>query len=133
MASINKVMFLGNLTRDPELTYTATQTPVCKFGIAMNHKWGKGADQKEKVCFVDVTLFGKQAEATHKYMFKGSSVFVEGRLDFDSWDKRDGSGKAYKHSVMAEKVTFMGQPRGAQAPTPAPNTTSGVPDKEIPF
>jgi len=132
MPSINKVMIMGNLTRDPELTYTPKNTPVCKVGMAMNRKFG---DNQEEVTYVNVEIWGKQAEATNKYMHKGSSLFVEGRLKFSSWAAQDGS-KRQKLEVTAEKVTFMGQPRGTQNAAPAPAQapqSAGIPEDEIPF
>jgi len=127
MASFNKVMLMGNLTRDPELSYTPSQTPVCKFGIAMNRKFGKGDQQKEEVTYVNIECWGAQAESVNKYMHKGSSIFIEGRLKFSSWQAQDGSRKQ-KLEVTAEKVTFLGAPN--QANTPKNNA---VPEEEIPF
>src|SRR5664279_2543331 len=92
MANFNKVMLLGNLTRDPELRYLPSQTAVVEFGLAINRKYkGQDGSMKEETCFVDCQVFGKQAETLNKYCKKGNPLFVEGRLKFDSWTKQDGS------------------------------------------
>jgi single-strand DNA-binding protein len=108
MANFNKVMLLGNLTRDPELRYLPSQTPVVEFGLAINRKYyGQDKQLKEEVCFVDCQVFGKQAETIHKYCKKGNPLFVEGRLKFDSWTKQDGS-KASKLRVNVENFQLLG-------------------------
>ena len=108
MASFNKVMLMGNLTRDPQLSYLPSQTAVVDFGLAVNRKYtGKDGEKKESVCFVDCRAFGKQAETINKYLSKGRPVFVEGRLDFDSWTGQDGTKKS-KHRVTVENFQFLG-------------------------
>ncbi|MBE0535157.1 MAG: single-stranded DNA-binding protein [Phycisphaerae bacterium] len=107
MASYNKVILLGNLTRDPELRYTPNQTPVVEFGIATNRRWmGQDGQQKEETCFVDCNMFGKRAEVLNKYMKKGNPLFVEGRLSFDSWQAQDGT-KRSKLRVTIEDFQFI--------------------------
>ncbi len=107
MASYNKIMLIGNLTRDPELSFTPSQTPVVDFGLATNRKW-KGQDgvDKEDVCFIDCKAFGKQAETLNKYLSKGAAIFVEGRLQFNSWTAQDGT-KRSKHRVTVENFQFL--------------------------
>ena len=108
MANFNKVMLLGNLTRDPELRYLPSQTAVVEFGLAINRKYyGQDKQLKEEVCFVDCQVFGKQAETIHKYCKKGNPLFVEGRLKFDSWTAQDGS-KRSKHRVTVETFQLLG-------------------------
>lgn len=108
MASINKVLLLGNLTRDPQLSYTPNQTAVVDFGMATNRKWvGQDGSQREETCFVDCRMFGKRAEVINKYCKKGNPLFIEGRLTFDSWEAQDGS-KRSKLRVTVENFEFMG-------------------------
>ena len=108
MASFNKVILLGNLTRDPQLSYTPSQTAIVDFGIAMNRRW-KGPDgtEKEETCFVDCRMFGRRAEVINKYFKKGGPIFIEGRLTFDSWQGQDGS-KRSKLRVTVENFEFVG-------------------------
>lgn len=108
MASYNKIMLIGNLTRDPQLTYTPSQTAVVDFGLATNRKWtAQDGSQRDETCFVDCRAFGKQAETINKYLTKGRPVFVEGRLTLDSWTAQDGS-KRSKHRVTVENFQFLG-------------------------
>ncbi len=110
MANFNKVLLMGNLTRDPQLRYTPNQTAVVEFGIASNRKWkGQDGSMKEDTCFVDCVAFGKPAETLNKYMNKGGSIFVEGRLTFDSWTAQDGS-KRSRLRVTIENFQFLGSP-----------------------
>jgi single-strand DNA-binding protein len=148
MASYNKVLLLGNLTRDPQLSYTPNQTAVVDFGLATNRKWtAQDGSQREETCFVDCRAFGRMAENINKYMRKGRLLFVEGRLTFDSWTAQDGSKKS-KHRVTVENVQFMPGPGGPgpgpgaempeqgfdEAGPPQRGPGSGpVPDSEIPF
>ena len=120
MASYNRVILMGNLTRDPQLRYLPSNTAVCEFGLATNRRWrDKDGNQKEDVCFVDVSAFGRQAETINQYMTKGKPILIEGRLRFDSWTGQDGQ-KRSKLSVVAETFQFVGargdQPAGAGAP-----------------
>ena len=112
MANYNKVLLMGNLTRDPQLRYTPNQQPVCDFGLAINRKW-KGADGQmhEDVCFVDCTAWARQAETLSKYMTKGQPLFVEGRLSFRQWDGPDGK-KRSKLDVVVERFQFLGGGKG---------------------
>lgn len=123
MANFNKVIMAGNLTRDPQLSYLPSQTPVVEFGLATNRRWrGANGEQREETCFVDCRCYGKQAETFNQYMSKGQSVLVEGRLQFDTWEGPDGQ-KRSKHRVFVERFTFLGGPRGGaagQQPQPQP-------------
>jgi single-strand DNA-binding protein len=149
MANFNRVLLMGNLTRDPQLSYTPSQTAVVDFGLAVNRKWtGQDGSQKEETCFIDCRAFGKQAETINKYLTKGRPVFVEGRLTYDTWTAQDGS-KRSKHRVTVEGFQFMGggpgAPEGAagggagRAAPPsdggsAPSPEQGhPPEEEIPF
>ncbi len=100
--SYNKVIMMGRLTRDPDLRTIPSGTPVCEFGIAADSGWG----DNKKTCFIDVTVWGKQAEFVAKYFNKGDGIHLEGRLDFDRWEDKNGGGKRSKHRVTAERVTF---------------------------
>ena len=113
MANFNKVILLGNLTRDPQLSYLPSQTAVVDFGIATNRKWtGQDGQKREEVCFVDCRAFGKPAETINKYCKKGQPLMIEGRLTFDSWTGKDGT-KRSKHRVTVENFQFL--PAGARA------------------
>jgi single-strand DNA-binding protein len=103
MASFNKVILLGNLTRDPELRYTPSGTPVATFGMAMNRRSGQGDERKEEVCFVDIVVFGREAETASEYLSKGRQALIEGRLQWRSWEGQDGQ-KRSKHEIVAERI-----------------------------
>ena len=108
MANLNKIMLIGNLTRDPQLSYLPSQTAVVEFGLAVNRRWtGKDGEKREETCFVDCRAFGRQAENINKYLSKGRALFVEGRLTFDTWTAQDGS-KRSKHRVTVENFQFLG-------------------------
>lgn len=112
MANYNKVILLGRLTRDPQLTYTPTHTAIVEFGLATNRQWkGQDGSQHEETCFVDCQMFGKRAEVINKYVHKGDQLFVEGRLKFDSWQAQDGS-KRSKLRVSVENFEFVGGGKG---------------------
>ena len=112
--SYNKVMLMGNLTRDIEMRFTPANTAVGSFGLAMNRQWQDPQGQtREEVCFVDCEVWGKTAETMSKFLTKGKPVFIEGRLKFDSWkDKTDGSNRS-KLKVVVEEFRFVGAPAGA--------------------
>lgn len=108
MANFNKVLLMGNLTRDPQLRYLPSNVAVCDFGLAVNRRWrDKDGSQREEVCFIDITAFGRQAETINQYLAKGRSVLVEGHLRLESWTGQDGQ-KRSKHSVMVENFQFVG-------------------------
>lgn len=108
MANYNRVILLGNLTRDPQLKYLPSNMAVCEFGLAVNSRWrDRDGNQREEVCFVDVSAFGKRGETINQYMSKGRPILIEGRLKFDSWTAQDGT-KRSKLSVVADNFTFVG-------------------------
>ena len=112
MASYNRIVLVGNLTRDPQLSYTPANTAVCKFGIATNHKFkDRDGNMREEVCFVDCTVFGRGGETFNQYMGKGRTVLVEGRLHLNQWTTPEGE-KRSKHEVVVDNFTFLGGPRG---------------------
>ena len=120
MASFNKVILMGNLTRDPELRYTPKGTAVTKIGLAVNRVWtNEAGEKKEEVTFVDVDMFGRTAENVAQYMRKGSPLLVEGRLRLDQWDDKQTGQKRSKLGVVAESVQFLGSPRGEGGGAPA--------------
>ena len=144
MANLNKVMLIGNMTRDPQLSYLPSQTPVVEFGLAISRRYKKqDGSQGEDVCFVDCQMFGKRAEVINQYLKKGDPIFVEGRLKFDSWEK-DGQ-KRSKLRVFVENFEFLGKGGGQgsgnqggghqSAPNaPAPEAPyGGDPNDDIPF
>lgn len=113
MASYNKVLLMGNLTKDPELRYTPQGTAVANLRMAVNRKYkNKDQELKEEVCFITAVVWNKQAETCNQYLHKGSSVFVEGRLQSRSWEDNTGAKRSVIE-VRAERVQFMGAPGGA--------------------
>ena len=106
MAGFNKVILIGNLTRNPELRYTPNGTPVAALGLAVSRRYKQGDDLKEEVCFVDIVVFGKQAEHCGQYLSKGNRIIVDGRLQQRRWETEDGQ-KRSKHEVVAQTVTFL--------------------------
>ncbi len=112
MPSLNKVMLMGNLTRDPETRYTSKNMAVTEIGLAVNRKFKSGDEVKEEVTFVDVTFWGKSGESIAKHCQKGSSLYVEGRLQLDSWDDKQTGKKVYKLKVTGEDFQFIGAKQG---------------------
>lgn len=109
MASLNKVMLIGNLTRDPEVKYTPKGIAIVDIGLAMNRTYTTAdGEKREEVTFVDVSFFGKQAEVLGQWMKKGRPLYVEGRLKLDSWDDRESGKKQYKLRVTGEEFQFLG-------------------------
>jgi single-strand DNA-binding protein len=126
MANFNKVLLIGNLTRDPQLSYLPSQTAVVDFGLAVNRRWtGKDGEKKEDTCFVDCTAFGRPAETINKYLSKGRPVFVEGRLTFSSWTAQDGT-KRSKLKVTVENFQFLGGSGAGTAAASPSEQTVGV-------
>ncbi|MFC1498867.1 single-stranded DNA-binding protein [Verrucomicrobiota bacterium] len=119
MASFNKVILVGNLTRDPELSWTpgkedSASVAVTKMGLAVSEKYkSKAGKQVESVCFVDVVVWRRQAETCAEYLSKGSPVLIEGRLQFDQWENKQGE-KRNKLRVRADRVQFLGSPKRAE-------------------
>ena len=155
MASFNKVILVGNLTRDPELRYTPTGTAIAKIGLAVNRVWtNEAGEKKEEVTFVDVDVFGRTAENVGQYMRKGRPILIEGRLRLDQWDDKQTGQKKSKLGVVAETVQFLGsapgseggaasapsapraaRPAAAPAVAPAPEAGDSEPphDDDVPF
>jgi single-strand DNA-binding protein len=114
MASFNKVLLMGNLTRDPEMRYLPNNSPVVNFGMAINRKFKDASGQdREDVVFVDVAAFAKTAELINQWYTKGDAIFVEGRLKLDQWEDKQGGGKRSKLSVVVDNLHFL--PRGKDA------------------
>jgi len=121
MASFNKVILVGNLTRDPELRYTPKGMAIAKIGLAVNRVWtNEAGEKKEEVTFVDVDVFGRTAENVGQYMRKGRPILIEGRLRLDQWDDKQTGQKKSKLGVVAETVQFLGSAPGAEGGAPAP-------------
>ena len=113
MANFNKVMLMGNVTRDIELRYTPKGTAVADIGMAVNRvRTGESGERIEETTFVDVTLWGRTAEVAHQYSGKGKPLFVEGRLQMDSWDDKATGQKRSKLKVVADNIQLMGAPGG---------------------
>lgn len=135
MPNFNKVFLMGNLTRDPQLRYTPSQTPLCEFGLAVNRKMRLGSgEMKEETTFVDIVAWGKQAEALSKYVAKGRPLFVEGRLTFEQWQTQEGQ-KRSKLRVTLENFQFVdsgrgGGGQGGQGGAPGPGTGYAGPQGE---
>ena len=110
MANLNKVFLMGNLTRDPELRYVPSGAPVTSFGLAVNRRFvTQQGEKKDEVCFVRIVVFGKQAESCNQHLSKGRLVFIEGRLQYRSWEQ-DGQ-KRSTLDIVADRVQFLGGPR----------------------
>lgn len=157
MANLNKVMLIGNLTRDPELRYTPKGSAVAEFGLAINRVWYNEQKQKqEETTFVDITLWARQAEIAQQYLTKGSPVYIEGRLSLDTWDDKATGQKRSKIKVVGETLQLLGsknhsgggapQSQGGQSTqqqqhrsTPPPQGASAAPagefqeEDDIPF
>jgi single-strand DNA-binding protein len=152
MASFNKVILLGNLTRDPEVRYTPKGSAVCDLGIAVNRVYTtEGGERREEVTFVDVVLWARLAEIAGEYLRKGRPVFIEGRLQMDSWDDKQTGQKRTKLRVVGESMQLLGSRPGGSAgeaaeedsaatsagsktTVPPKSATSARPDDdEIPF
>lgn len=122
MANVNRVILIGNLTRDPQLKYLPSQTAVAEFGLATNRRFkGANGEDREDVCFVDCTAFARQAEVINQYCQKGKQIYIEGRLKFDQWEDKQGGGKRSKLSVVVENFQFLGgrESAGGTAPRDA--------------
>jgi single-strand DNA-binding protein len=117
MSSYNKVILMGNLTRDPELRFTPNNMAICKFGLAVNRRFkdGQTGEWKEEPTFVDVTIFGARAEPFARYHQKGKQAFIEGSLRLDTWEDKNGGGKRSKLYVVADTWEFVGGGRGEGA------------------
>lgn len=114
MANLNKVMLIGNLTRDPEIKYTPKGNAVADIGLAINRNYTLDSGEKrEETTFVDVVLWGRLAEIAGEYLKKGRPVFIEGRLQLDTWDDKQTGQKRSKMRVVGESMQLLGSPRGS--------------------
>jgi single-strand DNA-binding protein len=139
MASFNKVILVGNLTRDVELRFTPSGTPVADVGLAVNERRkGKNDETIEETVFVDVTLWARNAEVANQYLVKGSPVLIEGRLKLDTWESQEGERRS-KIKVVAERMQMLARkgdtPSNGDASKPQLNDadTGGGNDDEVPF
>lgn len=152
MANFNRVIVAGNLTRDPQLSYTPSNTAVCEFGMAINRKWrDRDGNSKDEVCYVDLVSYGRQAEVINQYMGKGRPMLVEGRLRYRQWTNKEGQNRS-KLDIFVENFTFLGgppqgggqgRPAGARGPAqpqqppmddaPPPPDDMPPDDPEVPF
>ena len=152
-ASINRVVLVGNLTRDPELRYTPKGVAIAKIGLAVNRTWRtETGESKEEVTFVDIDAFGRQAETIGQYLKKGRPILIEGRLRLDQWDDKQTGQKRSKLGVVLEGFQFLGGGNRAEggagenqrrpsaatsapAPTPAGEAEAPPPPEEddVPF
>ena len=137
MASLNKVFLIGNLTRDPELRYLPSGTAVATFTVAVNRTYTlQSGEKKQEVTFMPIVVWGKRGETCGEYLNKGSSVFVEGRLQSRSWQGQDGT-KRNTVEVVADNVQFLGRPRGTGAKSQGQASSNGqqpldaIPDVDI--
>jgi single-strand DNA-binding protein len=149
MASFNKVILLGNLTRDPEVRYTPKGSAVCDLGIAVNRQYTLDSGEKrEEVTYVDVVLWSRLAEIAGEYLKKGRPVFIEGRLQMDTWDDKQTGQKRSKLRVIGETMQLLGgrpgggaaesgeeerPPRAIKTPPPPPAAPAEQDEDEIPF
>lgn len=142
MASLNRVILMGNLTRDPELRYVPSGTPVASFGLAVNRTYtAQSGEKKEEVCFVNVVVWGKQAESCNQYLNKGSLVLIEGRLAYRAWEQ-EGQRRSTLE-VRADRVQFLGKAkatsslteelRGEEETSEVPSKEEGMTTEEVPF
>ncbi len=139
MANINKVILMGNLTRDPEVRYTPNGKAVASFSLAINRKYKQGEEWKEEVSYIDIVVFGKPAEACGQYLNKGDSALIDGRLQQRRWDDKESGQKRSKVEVVADSVQFgpkrssvtPGRDQGEQPGSASPETP--VDEGEIPF
>ena len=135
MASLNRVLLIGNLTRPPELRYTPGGTAVADIRLAVNRNYTtQGGEKRDEVCFLTIVVWGKQAESCGEYLDKGSQIFVEGRLQTRDWEDKDGHKRSVTE-VVAERVQFMGRTKGAPSPAPAaaPFADEAPADDDVPF
>ncbi len=127
MPNLNKVMLIGNLTRDPEVKYTPKGTAIAEIGLAVNRSYTtEQGEKREETTFVDIEMWGRQAEIAGEYLKKGRSVFIEGRLKLDTWDDKQTGQKRSKMRVVGEMMQMLGSREGG----PGGGGGSGGPDDE---
>ncbi|MGD0461327.1 MAG: single-stranded DNA-binding protein [Tepidisphaeraceae bacterium] len=130
MAGVNRVILIGNLTRDPQLKYLPSQMAVAEFGLATNRKFKSASgEDREDVCFVDCAAFGRTGEIINQYCQKGKQIYIEGRLKYDQWEDKQGGGKRSKLSVVVENFQFLGARDSGGAP---PSQGGGSEDQTRP-
>lgn len=127
MLSLNRVLLGGNLTRDPEVRYTPAGLAVGDLNLAVNRSYVSEGQTKKETCFIGVVVWGRQAEVCREYLSKGSPVLVEGLLQFDQWQTESGE-KRSRHVVRAERVQFLGRPRGEMGDAPADSSPAPAPE-----
>lgn len=139
MPSLNKVLLMGNLTRDPELRVTPKGTPICQFSLAINRQFKmESGESREEVIYVDIEAWGKQGETIAKYCTKGRPLYVEGRLRLDQWEDKNTKEKRSRMKVVLEQFQFLGDSRGSSgggASSPASEfdqTGGGSPERHTP-
>lgn len=145
MADLNRVFLVGRLTRNPEVRYTSGGQAVSDLGLAVGRTYlSKTGEKKEEVCFLDVVVWGRQAETAGQYLTKGSPILVEGRLQMDSWESKEGEKKT-RLRVVAARIQFLGRPKGAAVAEvgvgaakggqeePIPEAVEEQPEDDIPF
>jgi single-strand DNA-binding protein len=139
MANLNRVLLIGNLTRDPEVRYTPKGTPVTEIGLAVNRIYsGEDGEKKEETTFVDVTLWARQAEIAGQYLKKGRPVFIEGRLQLDTWDDKQTGQKRSRLRVVAENLQLLGSRQESEgssstsAPRRSPSASAPPPPRPQP-
>lgn len=115
MAGLNKIFLIGNLTRNPDLRGTPGGASICELGLAVNRKYTSNGQDKEEVVFVDVNVWGKQADACHRNLSKGSQIMVEGRLTMDQWQDRNSGETRRKIIVTADNIQFLPSSNRSQA------------------
>lgn len=130
MAGYNRVVLIGNLTRDPDYKQLTSGQPVCRLGLATNRQFKnrQTGSMVQEVCYVDIDVWGAQAESCHQYLKKGRSVLIEGRLKFDTWEDQNG-GTRSKHSIVADRVVFLSSGQNEQEderPEPVSEVEKGL-------
>ncbi|MEW5795365.1 MAG: single-stranded DNA-binding protein [Candidatus Zixiibacteriota bacterium] len=139
--SVNKAILIGNLGRDPELKYTPGGQAVANFSLATTDRWtGQDGQKNERTVWHNIVAWGKQAELAKEYLHKGRQVYIEGRIDNRSYDKKDGSGKGYISEIVVQNIQFLGSRSDANAAPPPADAPSGPPpeaaagdDDDLPF
>ena len=138
MASFNKVVLVGNLTRDPELRTVGSGSAVCELGLAINRTYKVQGEKREEVTFVDVTCWGKTAEIAEQYLAKGRQILIEGRLTLSEWEDKDGN-KRSKLRVTCENLTMLGsrpdgvRPKQNDSSQQQPQWSDAAKDEDTPF
>jgi len=125
----NKIILVGNLTRDIELRYSQAGVGIAKTAIATSRKFTSNGEKKEEVCFVDITFFGRSAEVANQYLRKGSKILVEGRLNFEQWVDQNGQ-KRSKHSVVVETMQMLDSRSDSQQAAPQQQQSYGQPAQQ---